>query len=398
MDVHTKSMALSIVMFCGQYLPVVGGTERQAEKLSRALVRAGCRVKILTPRLSRNAPPHEVVDGVEIVRFQMFDLARLIPIRGIALPNIAVLRWGIEKALSSHLSDADILHAHGASLLSGFAISEAHKRNIPTLCKLAVSGPNELILLGRKPVYGAKLARLMIAETSQFLAISCDIAEELRQSGVTSAKIATVPNGVSLPSSRSIRSAARNFLYVGRLSTNINRDLTTVLLAFNKIAATRTEIELTIVGGGDLFEETRLFARSLSAADRIRFTGIADPEPWYAWGDVFVLPSRQEGLSNALLEAMSHGLACIANDIPSNREVLDEGRAGLVTPIGDVDVLSSHMEQLVDSEPFLKAMSVAARERAEKVYDIDKVSACLIELYCSLIAERHTDRSKNSAF
>lgn len=105
-------------MFCPQYAPLTGGTERQAQKLSRGLVRAGCKVTVLTPRLIRETLPKESVDGVEVIRFPLLDVSRLVPVRGIGVLNTPALQFQIERALDPHLARADVLHAHSASLLS----------------------------------------------------------------------------------------------------------------------------------------------------------------------------------------------------------------------------------------------------------------------------------------
>ena len=58
-------------MFCPQFRPIVGGSERQAEKLAAALVETGCRVTILTPRIDPDSPDMEEANGVIIERFRL---------------------------------------------------------------------------------------------------------------------------------------------------------------------------------------------------------------------------------------------------------------------------------------------------------------------------------------
>jgi len=67
-------------MFCPQFRPVVGGTERQAEKLAAAPAKAACRVTILTPLLDPDSPNMEEVNGVSIERFPLTDLSRCYPV------------------------------------------------------------------------------------------------------------------------------------------------------------------------------------------------------------------------------------------------------------------------------------------------------------------------------
>jgi glycosyltransferase involved in cell wall biosynthesis len=68
---------------------------------------------------------------------------------------------------------------------------------------------------------------------------------------------------------------------------------------------------------------------------------LPDVRPVLEAADVFVLPSRREGLSVALMEAMSAGLACIVTDLPGNRALIEHGETGLVVPVGDVTALGA---------------------------------------------------------
>jgi glycosyltransferase involved in cell wall biosynthesis len=181
------------------------------------------------------------------------------------------------------------------------------------------------------------------------------------------------------------RSGVRKFLYLGRLSTNIKRDVPTLIKAFDRLAAGRADLELALVGGGDLFEQTRRLVDVCAARARIHLCGFDVPERWLAWADCFVLPSRREGLSNALLEAMVTGLACIANDIPPNREVLDGGAAGVLVPVGDENRLYEAMRQMVVDPGYAEEMGKVALRRARCEYNIAAVAEKYIGLYRTLI-------------
>ena len=119
-----------------------------------------------------------------------------------------------------------------------------------------------------------------------------------------------------------------------------------------------------------------------SHADRIQVPGTEDAQSWLAWADCFVLPSRREGLSNALLEAMAMGLPCIANDIPPNREVLADGEAGILVPGGNVEALREQMAHLTVNPPLLaERLSAASIARVAKNYTLTSVAACYDALY-----------------
>jgi len=132
-------MNLSASMFCPQFRPVVGGAERQAEKLAVALTEAGCRVTILTPRLDPDSPDSERVNQVTIERFPLTDLARRYPVSGIAVLNIPYIVWQIARAVGQRLEGADVLHCHLASLQTATAALAGRVVHIPVLCKAATA-------------------------------------------------------------------------------------------------------------------------------------------------------------------------------------------------------------------------------------------------------------------
>ena len=92
----------------------------------------------------------------------------------------------------------------------------------------------------------------------------------------------------------------------------------------------RSVLHLLVVGQG--FEEHPAFRTAANEEPRLRLCGrVYDVPRYLAAADVFLFPSRGEGLSNAMLEALAHGLPCVASRIPANAELLAEG-AGLLAP------------------------------------------------------------------
>ena len=386
-------MIQSVLMFCPQFRPIVGGAERQAEKLSRALVQRGLRVIVLTPRFSTDSPIYEEDGGFVIHRFPLFNLCKRFPgLRGLGPLNLLVVRMQTMRAVLKHLQDVDIVHMHIASSMTAFAMRAAKKKGVPVLCKVAMAGErNDLGELAAIGVGGNFLSRSMIQDLDHWVATTLAVADSLQKWHVPQERITLIPNGVDIPvmdnQSRKL-SAARHFLYLGRLSTNIQRDVPTLIRAFDRLADQTPRVELALVGDGDLYQETADLASRCRNRERIQMPGLQDPEPWLRWADCFVLPSRREGLSNALLEAMAHGLPCIANDIPPNREVLDGGNAGILVPIGDEQRLFEEMHDMAMDIGHATKMSEAALIRVQSHYSIDIVADRYIKLYEQLLREK----------
>jgi len=111
--------------------------------------------------------------------------------------------------------------------------------------------------------------------------------------------------------------------------------------------------------------------------------------------DVFVLPSRSEGLANALLEAMSTGLACIASTIPGMGDVIQHGQDGLLVPPGEPERLADSIVALFEDSEKRSEFGRRARRNIIDEYSIDAVADKYASLYTRLLgpAEKIAGRS-----
>ena len=106
----------------------------------------------------------------------------------------------------------------------------------------------------------------------------------------------------------------------------------------------------------------------------VRFTGLREDIPAIlAATDIFVLPSYSEGLSNALMEAMASGCACIATDVGGNAFLIQNGISGLLFPAGDREALASHIRRLLGDPAKRRDMGLAARKRIEEQFSWEVV-------------------------
>jgi glycosyltransferase involved in cell wall biosynthesis len=364
----------------------VGGGERQAEKLAKALVAQGVRVTVLTPARVQGIPAEEQDQGVTIRRFPLIDISqRLRGVPGFGPLNLLGLRSQLARVVHQHIHGASVLHAHMAGTLTAFAAQFARNRAVPVICKVGAAGDRmDLTQLARIGIGGPRLVRSMMQSVDRWIATTDAVRVSLTESGVSDKKIVCIPNGVELPKLAGQpprQGIARRFVYLGRLSTNDNRDVPTLVRAFDRLADEAKDVQLSIVGDGDLFGTTEALIARCRNATRIQLPGHRAPEGWLEWADCMVLPSRQEGLSNALLEAMSAGLVCIANDIPANREVLAGGDAGLLTAVEGEDDLLHALRRVYTDARLADRLRRRALERARSTYDIVSVATQYVRLY-----------------
>lgn len=100
------------------------------------------------------------------------------------------------------------------------------------------------------------------------------------------------------------------------------------------------------------------------------FTGLREDIPAILdASDIFVLPSHSEGLSNALMEAMASGCACVASDVGGNAFLIQNGVSGFLYPAGDREALQSHLRRLLQDPAKRRDLGIAARKRIEEQFD-----------------------------
>lgn len=97
--------------------------------------------------------------------------------------------------------------------------------------------------------------------------------------------------------------------------------------------------------------------------------------------DLFVLSSIEEGMPNALLEAMAAGLPAVVTDVGGNAETLLDGRTGYLVPPRDPGALASRMIELLETPGLRQAQSLAARQRYEAMFTLDRMTAAYHALY-----------------
>lgn len=159
-------------------------------------------------------------------------------------------------------------------------------------------------------------------------------------------------------------------LTVGNLKPVKNHSL--LLRAFAALG--RPEARLMLLGQGHNEAGLRAQARALGIEGQVIFAGFhADPSPFYATADLFVLSSDHEGFGNVIVEALSFGLPVVSTDCPSGpAEILQGGRFGRLVPVGDAGALAAAikaaLEAPVDRGALIRRAANFAPEIAARKY------------------------------
>ena len=352
-------------------IDALGGMERQAGRLSRGLVRAGVPVTLLTctaPGLTRLPPGNrwtERRDGARLYRLPLL----------VYESAAAGLLWRHREEWGAIYAVQLMMGAIGARL--------GRVLDAPVVVKLACGGPwGDMAALQALPEREREEVRRDLAEC-ELICLSAEIEAEARAAGFT--RLHRIPNGVdaaAVAAAIPVRPAGDvpTILFAGRLDRQKGVDL--LLHAFVEVSARVPFVRLLLAGEGPEGGELAGLARRLGIAERVDLLGRRDD----VWGllkgaTVCALPTRAEGMSNTLLEALAAGCPVVATDIPPNLEVL-AGGGGVLVPTDDVGALAHALTVLLERPQERAQLARLGQARVRERFDMERV----VDLHLQLLA------------
>lgn len=180
---------------------------------------------------------------------------------------------------------------------------------------------------------------------------------------------------------------AFTFLFVGRLVSD--KGINELVQAFSRLHNEVPETRLVLVGAYEphldpLLPETE---RIIAEAKGIEVVGEKSGDEllaWYAASDVFVFPSYREGFPNVVLEAGAMGLPSIVTDINGSREIIEEGRNGVIVPSQDAEALYTVLRHWTLHPEVAETLAKEARPMIASRFERSFVQRCLYEFYAEL--------------
>ena len=199
------------------------------------------------------------------------------------------------------------------------------------------------------------------------IAVSSGVADDLAQlSGMRRGNFEIIHNPVIRGNRRAISTPCPSLI------ENVERPLILAVGTLKKVkrfdllieAFSRLPIDavLCILGEGPARPELEQLIEMRGIQNSVLMPGfIADPGPWYAQADLFVLCSDYEGFGNVIVEAMEHGVPIVSTDCPFGpREILCDGRYGRLTPVGDASALANAIQETLRVERNAEALKLRA--------------------------------------
>ena len=370
----------SLLLICSSYPPVIGGSELEAQRVSAALIRRGYRITVVCAGGDPMPPVMNWVDPEGVpVRVYAGRWKGTLQNIVFAIRVAAMLLWERRNYQLVYFL------MQGLHLAAGLPVARLLRK--PILMKIGGSG---VIPLLTRSLTGRLELKWLRGWAYRVMILNEGMREEAIRERFAPEKLYWMPNPVDtdvfapcgdgervrLRLSFGVPVDVPVVLYAGRLSTE--KALPTLLDAFARVVRRIPAALLVMVGNGPMRSSLLEQARQLGLPEgNVRFTGLVEPGKvplWMQIADIFALVSYSEGFACALLEAMSTGLPSVVSDITANRQLIDSGQHGLLTPAGDPEAIAAAILDLLDDAPRRAAMGRAARQRVLENYDIGKVA------------------------
>jgi len=369
---------LHLALITRRFPPLIGGAETMIRYLAQALAEEGANVSVLTSHLGEalTCPALEQFPTerglLEIVRLPTSQIRFL----GTWLYMRNLKRW--LKTQRPNLVYVSMLK-HDAYV----AVEAGRQWGFPVVLRPEGAGATGDIAWQAWGRFGQKFAATCRG-ADQIVAISRAIHEELIAAGYPGAKIVEIPNGVPVPATPWQRRPGWKdcpvAVSVGRLAAE--KGHADLVAAWPIVCASHPQARLVLVGDGP--ERPRILdqIQSLGLTRSVELAGSqTQVEPFLKAADLFVLPSHEEGMSIALLEAMALGMPVVATAIPGNRKLVADFRQGRLCRGHDPESLArTILEQWDDGDRGVH-MGRAARTLVQQKYSIQAVARQHLALF-----------------
>lgn len=337
---------MRIIIVNPEYPPVGGGAANASAHLTREFQYLGHETAVLTCRF-RDLPEHELKDGVLIHRTwsMRHSKSRSGPVEQLSF----LLGAATEGMRFIRKWQPDVVLCFFGMPSGPIGLFAKHLFGIPYLVSLRggdVPGFRPYDFSTYHTLVGP-LIRLVWKQADAVVANSQGL-KDLAKEFAPRIPISVIPNGVDVeryqPDNREW--SPPHLLFVGRVVYQKGLDL--LINALDGLKS--LDWKLSIVGDGPYLDEVIHLASQAGIRERIFFPGWVEKEnllEFYQRANLFVFPSRHEGMSNALLEAMAMGLPVVASDIAGNQELIEPGKNGFLFTKEDETSLRIHIERMI---------------------------------------------------
>jgi glycosyltransferase involved in cell wall biosynthesis len=415
---------LRIYIVAALFAPSVGGAQARAEKQARQLQALGHDVTIVTLHHERRWKREEILDGLPIVRVGgIYNRQGTLRIGRLGHLPVDIL---IFLTLWRLRHRYDVIHVSQFGPLAAVSALLGKITHKPVIVSVPTTGPRvksqEALLLADTLSLDTNFLRVdfkeVVAGDISYVGLTAfggDVMLNfLRRSdafyqilsrasysylishGFRAGRIVYIPNGVDTEKFRPVlerrsdpAQPERNIVCVARLQYAKGIDV--LLHAWGRMmhapSEWRTHLrpKLLLVGEGTLRPQLERITDELGIRDSVEFMGLRRDVIsllQQAWG--FVLPSRWEGMPNALLEAMACGLPCVATRVSGSEDIIAQGVNGLLVEPEQPAELAQALRHIIEDSDFAQRLAQEARATVLSDYQLTRIVDRCVEVYRSI--------------
>jgi glycosyltransferase involved in cell wall biosynthesis len=356
------SSGIHVVLLLDQFPRVLGGGERVVLRTAALLQSAGYRVSIVT---------FAILCGPETLQEAVCPIY-LLPLSGVFRPEALKAAWQLGRFLREQHVRIVQTYFESSNLFGGIVtktLSDA---------RLIWNFRDMGILREEKHWRAYRLLRHM---PDHVVAVSEQVRQHaIEVDGMPADRVSVIYNGCDLPAGNTAEYASLAAMLgektgplivtIGNIRPVKGHD---VLVEAAALVLQKHPGARFAIGGealeADFFQQLQARVAALGLTDRVLFLGsVKAAASLLRHADVFVLPSRSEGFSNAIVEAMAAGLPTVVTAVGGNGEAVVQGQTGWIVPPEDPGALASALDKLLSSPETMLAMGSAARRRAEALF------------------------------
>ena len=418
-----KPDILKICILSNGLPPYYGGAEIRAYRLAQRFdLTPELHITLIGPTLSKTENDSQPYQDFVIPIHLIINSHRgsRTPIKFASHLLETALR--LTKVLFKIRNRFDILHViNGAPLLNLLSIPIANALGKTTILEMTSLGSDDPLTLNSRSNKGESqifphrpIKYSLFLKADAYVSKSVALTNAYLEAGLRAEKLYQIPSGVdpdlycspTLEEKNSIRQALGiasseiNIMFIGGIY--FTKGVHSLLQAFIEVNKQCPKTHLFIIGPTDRFDQEYIAnlyriveKKQLHSSVTIIPKKIDNVSDYLQAADIFALPTRREGMSNILLEAMATGLAIVASDIPeiSNVQITNNVEGRLVT-LDSPTILTDTIIELVKDPVLRQRLGYAARKRVLAEFSQDRIDQLYLQLYRQMIVLSRNDHRK----
>jgi len=382
-----------------------GGPVRVAYEISKELVNRGHEVVVFTSdvrnlNLRLDTDFREVIDGITVYYFRNLTMLLVKKLKLLLTPQLILYA-------KEEIKKFDVIHLHEYRTFQNIIIRHyATKYGVPYVLQAHGSLPRIGSWRKLKLVYDVLFGYRLLKDAAKVVALNKMEVKQYRSMGTPEEKIVVIPNGIDLSEYAKLppKGAFRKkfnipedrkiILYLGRIHKIKGVDF--LIKAYARVInETNCKDAILIIAGPDdgYLKEVQELTNRLGISKHVLITGPLygqDKLQAYVDSEFYVLPSRYETFPMTVLEAYACGVPVIVSNVGGLKDLVINGKTGLLVNVDDVDQLTSAIHFLLNNGEETRRMGLRGKQLVKSNFSIEKMIEKIEELYEKVIKQRRS--------